>query len=36
MSYQAIVHRPGLELKRLTRSSKDDPLFDDMLWGIDR
>jgi arginine deiminase len=29
---QAIVHRPGLELKRLTPSNKDDFLFDEILW----
>jgi arginine deiminase len=29
---QAILHRPGLELKRLTPSNKDDFLFDDVLW----
>jgi arginine deiminase len=29
---QAILHRPGLELKRLTPSNKDDYLFDDVLW----
>lgn len=30
--HQAIVHRPDLELKRLTPSNKDDLLFDDILW----
>ncbi|MGH3506689.1 MAG: arginine deiminase [Nocardioidaceae bacterium] len=29
---QVILHRPGLELKRLTPSNKDDFLFDDVLW----
>ncbi|GAA3811656.1 arginine deiminase [Nocardioides panacisoli] len=29
---QAILHRPGLELMRLTPSNKDDYLFDDVLW----
>lgn len=29
---QAIVHRPGLELSRLTPSNVDDLLFDDILW----
>ena len=29
---RAIVHRPGLELKRLTPRNKDDLLFDDVLW----
>jgi arginine deiminase len=29
---RAIVHRPDLELKRLTPSNKDDLLFDDLLW----
>lgn len=29
---QVIVHRPDLELKRLTPSNKDDYLFDDVLW----
>jgi arginine deiminase len=27
-----ILHRPGLELKRLTPRNKDDLLFDDVLW----
>lgn len=27
-----ILHRPGLELKRLTPSNKDELLFDDLLW----
>ena len=30
---QAIVHRPGLELSRLTPSNCDDLLFDDVLWA---
>ncbi len=29
---QAILHRPDLELKRLTPSNKDDLLFDEVLW----
>jgi len=29
---KVIVHRPGLELKRLTPSNHDDLLFDDVLW----
>ncbi|WP_067971347.1 arginine deiminase [Nocardiopsis trehalosi] len=29
---QVIVHRPGLELSRLTPSNNDDLLFDDVLW----
>lgn len=29
---QAILHRPGLELKRLTPTNKDEYLFDDVLW----
>jgi arginine deiminase len=29
---QVIVHRPGLELSRLTPSNVDDLLFDDILW----
>ncbi|MGZ5415635.1 MAG: arginine deiminase [Nocardioides sp.] len=29
---QAILHRPNLELKRLTPTNKDDYLFDDVLW----
>ena len=30
---QAIVHRPGLELSRLTPSNVDALLFDDILWA---
>ncbi len=30
---QAIVHRPGLELSRLTPSNAEELLFDDILWG---
>lgn len=30
--HQVIVHRPDLELKRLTPSNKDALLFDDVLW----
>jgi arginine deiminase len=29
---QAILHRPDLELKRLTPSNKEDYLFDEVLW----
>lgn len=29
---RAIVHRPDLELKRLTPENKDELLFDDVLW----
>ena len=29
---QAIIHRPDLELKRLTPTNKDDLLFDEILW----
>jgi arginine deiminase len=29
---KVIVHRPDLSLKRLTPSTKDDLLFDDVLW----
>ncbi|KRF07725.1 arginine deiminase [Nocardioides sp. Soil777] len=29
---QAILHRPDLELKRLTPSNHDEYLFDDVLW----
>src|SRR5688500_10928610 len=29
---QVILHRPGLELMRLTLSNCDDLLFDDVLW----
>lgn len=29
---QVIVHRPDLELKRLTPTNKDEFLFDDVLW----
>ncbi|MFJ3905844.1 arginine deiminase [Streptomyces sp. NPDC090025] len=29
---QVILHRPGLELERLTPSNKDGLLFDDVLW----
>jgi arginine deiminase len=30
---QAIVHRPGLELDRLTPQNVDELLFDDVLWA---
>jgi len=29
---RVVLHRPGLELQRLTPSNKDDLLFDDVLW----
>ncbi|MVT25288.1 arginine deiminase, partial [Nesterenkonia alkaliphila] len=29
---EVIVHRPGLELERLTPSNREDFLFDDVLW----
>ena len=29
---RVLLHRPGLELKRLTPTNKDDLLFDDVLW----
>ena len=29
---QVILHRPDLELKRLTPTNKDSYLFDDVLW----
>src|SRR5688572_9315779 len=29
---RVILHRPDLELKRLTPSNKDELLFDDVLW----
>ena len=29
---RVLVHRPGLELERLTPRNKDDLLFDDVLW----
>ncbi|WP_436700349.1 arginine deiminase [Nocardioides sp. BYT-33-1] len=29
---QAILHRPGLEIERLTPTNKDDYLFDDLPW----
>jgi arginine deiminase len=29
---RVILHRPGLELKRLTPSNKNELLFDDVLW----
>lgn len=31
--HQAVVHRPGLELARLTPSNCKDLLFDDVLWA---
>ena len=30
---QAIIHRPGLELSRLTPQNIGDLLFDDVLWA---
>ncbi|HXR67281.1 MAG TPA: arginine deiminase, partial [Dermatophilaceae bacterium] len=29
---RVILHRPDLELKRLTPTNKDELLFDDVLW----
>jgi arginine deiminase len=29
---RVVLHRPGLELSRLTPANKDDLLFDDVLW----
>jgi len=29
---RVILHRPGLELQRLTPRNKDELLFDDVLW----
>ncbi|SFB75820.1 arginine deiminase [Nocardioides terrae] len=29
---EVILHRPGLELERLTPASKDDYLFDEVVW----
>lgn len=29
---EAILHRPGLELRRLTPANKDDFLFDELVW----
>ena len=31
--HQAIVHRPGLELSRLTPDNIEELLFDDILWA---
>jgi len=31
--HQVIVHRPGLELTRLTPQNVDDLLFDDVMWA---
>ena len=33
---QVIVHRPGLELARLTPDNVDDLLFDDVMWAAPR
>jgi len=30
---QVIVHRPGLELSRLTPDNVDELLFDDVMWA---
>ena len=30
---QVIVHRPGLELDRLTPDNVDELLFDDVMWA---
>ncbi len=29
---RVMLHRPGVELKRLTPTNKDELLFDDVLW----
>lgn len=29
---KVMVHRPGLDLQRLTPSNHDDLLFDDVVW----
>ncbi|HEY7632248.1 MAG TPA: hypothetical protein VH817_16195, partial [Thermoleophilaceae bacterium] len=29
---RVILHRPDLELKRLTPTNKDELLFDDVIW----
>ncbi len=29
---KVLVHRPGLSLRRLTPSNREDLLFDDVLW----
>ena len=29
---RVIVHRPGLEMSRLTPGNMDDYLYDDVLW----
>src|SRR3954462_15891915 len=31
--HQVILHRPGLELTRLTPQNVDDLLFDDVMWA---
>src|SRR3954471_22629377 len=31
--HQVVVHRPGLELTRLTPQNVDDLLFDDVMWA---
>ena len=31
--HQAIVHRPGLELSRLTPDNIGELLFDDVMWA---
>ena len=30
---QVVLHRPGLELSRLTPQNVDDLLFDDVMWA---
>ena len=30
--HTVLVHRPGLELERLTPRNKDELLFDDVIW----
>ena len=32
---RVMLHRPGLELERLTIHNKDELLFDDILWQLD-
>jgi arginine deiminase len=31
--HQVILHRPGLELTRLSPQNVDDLLFDDVMWA---
>ena len=30
--HRVLLHRPGLELKRLTPANKDELLYDDVIW----